>query len=1242
METEELYDKLFNLREKLRRKFQANGRIPTICSDESLREIATRAPRQKDDLLGIGGIGETFVEKYGDFFMVYLNQYHRSHVKLTQLKKDVKNTLKNLENRLVNISKKNRLLYMGKIHNKYAYDMFCDNDEFNDSVAGLLMGKIAKLNITSATDDQAEKEKRFKKVLPLIREVNKELRESGQYDLYIGYPFVMGKTRGEDFNVRAPLMLFPVTYERKDQDIILKLDKTKDVMYNSNLVLMQNKFLNKNNELPDHIIEDLKTETIIDDMKKFYEDNGITLNITDSSYINQKLNDIKADEFPKFRPGEFQVLSSAVLGKFSLYSTALQKDFKKIIEDEEINMPLNELISNMDSVNVYEEELNEEAYEEEQYINFKEGDISYINDLNASQEQVIMAVDKNDKLVVQGPPGTGKSQTITSLIADAVNKGNNVLMVSQKKAALDVIYSRLGNLSKFAIMLNDVKDKVSFYTQLNNLFNSDKLFNYERLEYEKLSSNIDTNIKNLEVIANKLYTYRTNGVGIYQIYQDSSNNTFKTEQPFENMFYATVNQKLLSINYNELKEIKEKFDNIELLQSGIDYTIAQENYKWLEDIKKNLSVFDLNKMQSDFTSFAGEQLEFLKLGFFKRLSKKGERKKGLKQLYKTYFKKKGSFKEIFNNPQKLIDGIKLYDDYQNAKLVSESFTENEKLYISSLTKIYTQESELAKNDYLFDFVTICMIRQFENQNRDVFMAISNFNYIRDQIIANINTKKEYTKERLKSVVVNAYRKELLRSKRYYEISRQIESTRKWDITKFLKKFDFELFKGIKIWLMTPESVSEVLPLEKGMFDLLVFDEASQIYIERGVPAISRAKKVVIAGDHKQLRPSSLGFGRLGYEEDEISDEELETNAALEEESLLDLARFRYPSVMLNYHYRSKYEELINFSNYAFYKGRLNVSPNIEKPDAPPIEFIKIDNGRWVNRCNKAEAIKVVETVKNFLKNRKKNETLGVITFNTNQRDAILDELDAECLRDKAFSTIYKKEFDRKEDGEDKGLFVKNIENVQGDERDCIIFSIGYAKNEEGKIVRNFGWLNQQGGENRLNVAISRAKRKIYVVSSLAPNELVTDDLKNEGPKLFRKYLDYCMAVSNDNPYEVAMILASIGTKQEEIVEDIVSTDFEEDVYNSLTEKGLIVDKQVGAGGYKIDFAIKNKEGKYLLGIECDGKLYSSKMKIRERDIYRQQYLEIRGWKIYRLWTTNWFKNKDKEIEKILKLLSQEK
>ncbi|MGN0961773.1 MAG: AAA domain-containing protein, partial [Christensenellales bacterium] len=333
---------------------------------------------------------------------------------------------------------------------------------------------------------------------------------------------------------------------------------------------------------------------------------------------------------------------------------------------------------------------------------------------------------------------------------------------------------------------------------------------------------------------------------------------------------------------------------------------------------------------------------------------------------------------------------------------------------------------------------------------------------------------------------------------------------------------------------------------------------------------------------------------------------------------------------------SKYEELINFSNYAFYGGRLNVSPNTQELSSPPIEVVKIDNGLWTNRCNKNEAVKVVSLVKKFLKTRENKETIGIITFNTNQRDAILDELDRECLKDQDFSANLKKELERKDNGEDIGLFVKNIENVQGDERDHIIFSIGYAKNEDGKVVRNFGWLNQQGGENRLNVAISRAKRKITLVTSIFPEELTVNDLKNDGPKLFRKYLEYCWAISNKDKVTASAILNSLSetstTTKENPTDNLILS-----VGNALTKQGLEVEYHVGYGNYKVDLAIRNTDKtKYILGIEFDSNLYCN-TNTRERDIFRQKYLDCRGWKVYRLWSMNWWHNKNKEIDNILKL-----
>jgi superfamily I DNA and/or RNA helicase/very-short-patch-repair endonuclease len=437
-------------------------------------------------------------------------------------------------------------------------------------------------------------------------------------------------------------------------------------------------------------------------------------------------------------------------------------------------------------------------------------------------------------------------------------------------------------------------------------------------------------------------------------------------------------------------------------------------------------------------------------------------------------------------------------------------------------------------------------------------------------------------------------------------------------------------------MMTPEVVSEIIPLESGLFDLLIFDEASQMFVEKGLPSILRAKKVVIAGDHKQLRPNNLFSGRIEMEESDVEDTDVST--ALEEESLLDLARAKFNDVLLNFHYRSKYEELIAFSNHAFYNGRLYVSPNSSIPEEPPITVHMVEDARWIDRTNMEEAVKVVSLLKEFLENRKNNETIGIITFNSDQRDLIEDVIDDECRKDPKFAVAIESERNRKsDDGEDIGLFVKNIENVQGDERDEIIFSIAYAKGPNGRLVQRFGWLNQKGGENRLNVAISRAKKKVRIVLSFDPDDLQVESAKNEGPKILKKYLKYAKAVSDGNTELAQEILKTLSDTPNDTDVDWFDSPFEEEVCQALRDRGYEVRTQVGIGGYRIDMAVV-KGDRYVLGIECDGRLYHSSSSARERDFHRQKYLESRGWRIHRIWSSNWWNNRQNEIDKIVNLV----
>lgn len=214
--------------------------------------------------------------------------------------------------------------------------------------------------------------------------------------------------------------------------------------------------------------------------------------------------------------------------------------------------------------------------------------------------------------------------------------------------------------------------------------------------------------------------------------------------------------------------------------------------------------------------------------------------------------------------------------------------------------------------------------------------------------------------------------------------------------------------------------------------------------------------------------------------------------------------------------------------------------------------------------------------------------------------------------------------------------------VQGDERDIIIFSTAYVKNENGKVTASFGSLSQDGGENRLNVAISRAKKKVYLVTSIKPEDLNVDSSKNKGPKLFKKYLQYVKAVSEGNNELTQEILYSVcdsvTSRNEEVHYD---SDFENQVHDALKREGLIVDTQIGVSGYKIDLAVYNKESsKYILGIECDGAAFHSSKSARERDIFRQRYLESRGWNIIRIWSKDWWTNPQKEVDKIVNRVNQ--
>lgn len=425
-------------------------------------------------------------------------------------------------------------------------------------------------------------------------------------------------------------------------------------------------------------------------------------------------------------------------------------------------------------------------------------------------------------------------------------------------------------------------------------------------------------------------------------------------------------------------------------------------------------------------------------------------------------------------------------------------------------------------------------------------------------------------------------------------------------------------------LMSPLSVSQFLEPERYQFDTVLFDEASQICPEDAVGAIFRGSQVIIVGDREQLPPTNFFNASVGEGE---FDEEAEEVGAYE--SILDECSGVLHRKSLTWHYRSRHEHLIAFSNAKFYQNRLVTFPSpVGRLPGQGVEFISVPNGvydRSGSRTNKVEAQRVAGLVFDHFRIYPQR-SLGVVTFSEAQQSAVDAAIRQLRLQQPEMEPFFRE--DREEP-----FFVKNLENVQGDERDTVIFSVGYAKDANGVLHMNFGPLSQQGGYRRLNVAITRAKHNVKLVSSLQPTEIDLDRTNAEGVRMLRLYMEFAM----HGPEALQRELSVSGVP-------VFDSPFEEAVYRELIDLGHEVDTQVGCSGYRIDLAVRHPEqkGHYLLGIECDGAAYHSSRTARDRDRLREAVLRGLGWQIHRIWSTDWIKDPRAELKRLVEALDQAK
>ncbi len=1240
--------------------------------------------------------------------------------------------------RLIEIGGNNKCLYLKNIVRKNAYDMghifegrdtkvsefveflrsnkkypltLIDNSEKREILQNLDIRtkSVPQANEMPPVGEEAEKlakklekerrqaearaiEAEISKLKDLKREIEEIEKETGRYELYIGYPFVFG-TLNQGFTktvVKAPLMLFPVKIEiTNDTTVELLFNEAEKIRINPALIFAYSQAKKVNVDELELEFDDITRFSGLGDIIKYLSDAHVKIDWSHSKNV------YSYSRFKEPTERELSVRYAAVLGRFPL-SNSIYNDYTTLEKKKLTNDAVNELLRTE----------KQKAKKEKKSKRAKKQNLYPIKMLDYAQSRVLEKVDEMGNMVIYGPPGTGKSQTIVNIITDAVCKNKKVLVVSQKKAALDVVYNRLGMLSEKSMYITDeCKQKRSFYDKClaaHQANMTSPLLDANQLgeNFDALEAKINSEIASLETIYSVLNDTRPFGLSLSEMYASSSPIS-KNSADYEIYTRLTENEEIMSLGYKELSEAlfvikskslgklyynfiqdKEKNPLIDHMQPALDIkTLSEVKGALLEIQKKKRGYFNTAK----YPYYRHVMAYYKELAIEENLDLIVKQQCRLKHPEKAFTKKyEKEVKEQFLETMSAIDSyVKEYDCLYSVLTLDG--------YISVIDNILRGNSAYIKLVYeaLDNYIALRDVNTLlESLDRNK-IAILNFAYVNaksyssyedildkllqiriyhevihyeevssDELAKTVDfpniTERIYKLKEQELEVANQlasgkssrdYEELYNNAKNNKDYLYQISKKQKfWPIRKTLEVYGDFILALFPCWLLSPENVSNLLPLNKNMFDLVIFDEASQVFIESTIPAIFRGKNIVVAGDSKQLRPSTAFMKRyLGAPPDLQDDYAKE--AALEVDSLLDLAVARYESSNLTYHYRSRFSELIDFSNAAFYSSELQISPNISKnKKSRPIERYKV-LGKWEERRNTAEAKKVVELLKNIFATRKNNESIGIITFNADQQSCIADVIDKEAAKDAEFRSNMLRETRRFENGEDTSIFIKNLENVQGDERDIIIFSIGYAKNNEGKVYTNFGSLSAEGGENRLNVAITRAKSKVIIVTSIEPEELKVELAKNQGPKLLKKYLTYARAVSEADEEAVSAILSELEAdklKNAPKIETKVAS-VEEQIKERLTKLGYKVDIRLGNISNRISLAIYDeKTDKYLIGVELDKDAFQASESCLERDVYKPRFMRAKGWNIVRVWCRDWWLYPQKVIKNIVSLAEKNK
>lgn len=897
-----------------------------------------------------------------------------------------------------------------------------------------------------------------------------------------------------------------------------------------------------------------------------------------------------------------------------------------------------------------------------------------VSDTDNSQEESIWQARNSPLTVVHGPPGTGKSQTIVNLIADALKHGKKVLVVCEKAAALEVIRKRLekANLADLAIQINEA--------------GKDRSITIKRIRAEEFDWS--SRLPQIKRICEELHRAETD---LYKVQEVLSG---PEGEPYYGNLLARLSRldisgidrsklkilgkaasEITDFDWEQLELTLEEISRIKDDMERCDYIENPWRSSLLDVVVDGVTLLDLRE---DLTMLLTTLENSLQTSLLYRKEHSWIAEHPMARLAhgaflspetKKFYEQQLIASQVIrdlpwtsNETKELMlprDG-----DASRASKVVRTHLE----FVSTITSVINIRRRIEGKALLrelwgeflgyFDrwehLVAASALRRW--------LSIHEQGFTLPPTVAIESQRKELGVQTLKkqSCNVETIRRQFADrfSPRSTLVENKLTRLRANSIvqrTELRDIFDrgFDSFhKLYPVLLTNPDTACTILPLKPQLYDLLIMDEASQVFMADAIPLLYRAGKVVVSGDQHQMPPSDYfmqGVADGFDEEEEETEEDSGSNQRADENRLvpaegeyclLDAAVFavhadRNANRYLRIHYRSDFPELINFSNHAFYESRLFAPPGNQQPlpcCPTPIVMKKV-GGDFHKGENKIEALAVLGVLKDILESDSP-PSIGIITFNVKQRDLIDEVLFEEGEKDEAFrQRLESAKQQCGPDGDDQSLFVRSVEHVQGDERELIIFSTTYDAQ-----TRNYGPLSiLEKGRKRLNVAITRAKKGVILLTSMDIERVSSESERNLRERYYLwKYLRYAQAISQQNVEEAEAILASLSESTSPSTRSSAESPFEDDVADFLRQH-YHVDYQIGAGGFRIDLGVKLKkeDARYLVGIECDGRRWHSSWTARMNDVWRQKILENKGWKIERVWSTDWYNDTENTKSSLL-------